>query len=57
MTDPTRADESSSDGNPASDLKTDVIKDVEREHTITGDFVGPRSEDMPDESDTDDEPG
>jgi hypothetical protein len=38
------------DGNPASDLKTDVIKDVEREHTITGDVVGPRAEDMPDDS-------
>jgi hypothetical protein len=37
------------DGNPASDLKTDVIKDVEREHTITGDFVGPRSDEIPDE--------
>jgi hypothetical protein len=38
------------DGNPASDLKSDVIKDVEREHTITGDVVGPRAEDMPDDS-------
>jgi hypothetical protein len=37
------------DGNPASDLKTDVIKDIEREHTITGDFVGPRSDEIPDE--------
>ncbi|MFC8681246.1 hypothetical protein ACFT30_06945 [Microbacterium ureisolvens] len=37
------------DTNPASDLKTDVIKDVEREHTITGDFVGPRSDDIDDE--------
>lgn len=35
------------DGNPASDLKTDVIKDVEREHTITGDFVGPRADEIP----------
>lgn len=44
------------DTNPASDLKTDVIKDVEREHTITGDFVGPRSDEMPDDqSDEDDE--
>lgn len=39
------------EGNPASDLKTDVIKDVEREHTITGDFVGPRSDEMPDDDD------
>lgn len=30
------------DENPASDLKTDVIKDVERDDTITGDFVGAR---------------
>ncbi|GAB3602193.1 hypothetical protein [Microbacterium aureliae] len=37
------------EGNPASDLKTDVIKDVEREHTITSDVVGPRAEDIPDE--------
>ncbi|MDT0186310.1 hypothetical protein Q9S36_39595 [Microbacterium sp. ARD31] len=37
------------EGNPASDLKTDVIKDVEREHTITGDVVGPRSDEIPDE--------
>jgi hypothetical protein len=37
------------DGNPASDLKTDVIKDVEREHTITGDFVGPRADEIPEE--------
>lgn len=37
------------EGNPASDLKTDVIRDVEREHTITGDVVGPRAEDIPDE--------
>jgi hypothetical protein len=37
------------DSNPASDLKTDVIKDVEREHTITGDFVGPRSDEMLDD--------
>ena len=37
------------EGNPASDLKTDVIKDVEREHTITGDLVGPRADDIPDE--------
>lgn len=37
------------DTNPASDLKTDIIKDVEREHEITGDFVGPRSDEMPDE--------
>ena len=37
------------DGNPASDLKTDVIKDIEREHTITGDFVGPRADEIPDE--------
>ena len=37
------------DSNPASDLKTDVIKDVEREHTITGDVVGPRSDEIPDE--------
>jgi hypothetical protein len=37
------------DGNPASDLKTDIIKDVEREHTITGDVVGPRAEEIPDE--------
>lgn len=44
------------DGNPASDLKTDVIKDVEREHTITGDFVGPRSDEMPDDSSEDDAP-
>jgi hypothetical protein len=41
------------DGNPASDLKTDVIKDVEREHTITGDVVGPRSDEMPDDSSAD----
>jgi hypothetical protein len=39
------------DGNPASDLKTDVIKDVEREHTITSDVVGPRADEMPDEDD------
>jgi len=26
-------------GNPASDLKSDVVEDVQREHTITGDFV------------------
>lgn len=37
------------DSNPASDLKTDVIKDVEREHTITSDVVGPRSDEIPDE--------
>lgn len=37
------------DTNPASDLKTDIIKDVEREHEITGDFVGPRSDEIPDE--------
>jgi hypothetical protein len=37
------------DSNPASDLKTAVIKDVEREHTITGDVVGPRSDEIPDE--------
>ncbi len=43
------------DSNPASDLKTDVIRDVEREHTITGDFVGPRADDMPDESEDPDE--
>jgi hypothetical protein len=44
------------EGNPASDLKTDVIKDVEREHTITGDVVGPRSDEIPDgESDQADE--
>ncbi|MCP2635022.1 hypothetical protein K0817_000385 [Microbacterium sp. HD4P20] len=42
------------EGNPVSDLKTDVIKDVEREHTITGDFVGPRSDEMPDDSAEDD---
>ena len=36
-------------GNPASDLKTDVIKDVEREHTITSDVVGPRSDEIPDD--------
>lgn len=28
------------DENPASELKTDVVNDVEREHTITGDLVG-----------------
>lgn len=37
----------------SSDLKTDVIKDVEREHTITGDFVGPRSDEMPDDQSDD----
>lgn len=43
------------EGNPASDLKTDVIKDVEREHTITGDFVGPRGDEVREESSDDDE--
>ncbi len=42
-------------GNPASDLKTDIIKDVEREHTITGDVVGPRSDEMPDDDEDEDE--
>ena len=37
------------EGNPASDLKTDVIKDVEREHTITSDVVGPRGDEIPDD--------
>ena len=37
------------DSNPASDLKTDAIKDIEREHTITSDFVGPRSDEIPDD--------
>ena len=55
MTDPSRTNEAPSDGNPASDLKTDVIRDVEREHTITGDIVGPRSDEMPDDSGSDDE--
>ena len=44
-------------GNPASDLKTDIIKDVEREHTITGDFVGPRASEMPDDEPTDADDG
>ena len=44
------------DSNPASDLKTDVIKDVEREHTITGDFDGPRSDEIPDEESDQGEP-
>ena len=51
MTDPSRTDDAPSDGNPASDLKTDVIRDVEREHTITGDLVGPRADEMPDDTD------
>ncbi|QIG38732.1 hypothetical protein G5T42_03875 [Microbacterium sp. 4R-513] len=42
--------------NPASELKTDVIKDVEREHTITGDVVGPRSTDIPPEKSDKGEP-
>ena len=37
------------DSNPASDLKTDVIKDVEREHEFTSDVVGPRSDEIPDD--------
>lgn len=36
------------DSNPASDLKTDVIQDVEREHEITSDVVGPRGDEIPD---------
>jgi len=44
---------SSEDGNPASDLKTDVIKDVEREHTITSDVVGPRGDEIPDDESED----
>ncbi|WP_164861632.1 hypothetical protein [Microbacterium sp. CPCC 204701] len=43
------------DTNPASDLKTDIIKDVEREHEITGDVVGPRSDEMPDDEHDGDE--
>ncbi|MGP3534547.1 hypothetical protein ACTU3I_07115 [Microbacterium sp. RD1] len=27
------------DENPADELKTDVVRDVEREDTITGDFT------------------
>ena len=49
MSDPVIPRLSPEDGNPASDLKTDVIKDVEREHTITGNFVGPRADEIPDE--------
>jgi hypothetical protein len=41
---------SSDDGNPASDLKTDVIKDVERDDTITSDFVGPRGDETRDDA-------
>jgi hypothetical protein len=37
------------DTNPASDLKTDVIRDVEREHTFTSDVVGPRRDEISDE--------
>lgn len=42
--------ESQEDGNPASDLKTDVIKDIERDDTITSDVVGPRGDEVPDDS-------
>lgn len=51
MTDPSRTDDAPSDGNPAGDLKTDVIRDVEREHTITGDVLGPRADELPDDAD------
>ena len=37
------------DTNPASDLKTDIIRDVEREHSITSDVVGPRRDEISDE--------
>lgn len=37
------------EGNPADDLKTDAIKDVEREHEITGDTVSRGGEDGPDD--------
>jgi hypothetical protein len=36
------------DENPADDLKTDVIEDVEREHTITGDTVADNRDDRGD---------
>lgn len=36
------------DDNPADDLKTDAIRDIEREHEITGDTV---SDGHPDDAD------
>ncbi|WP_191906621.1 hypothetical protein [Microbacterium lushaniae] len=33
------------DENPADDLKTDIVKDVKREHTITSDVTGDDADD------------
>lgn len=39
MTDPLIPRIAPENENPANELKTDVVKDVEREDTITGDFT------------------